>query len=916
MKYDFKSVEKFYQDKWDFSVSKDSKQEKCYVLEMFPYPSGKIHMGHLRNYAIGDVIARYKRANGFDVLHPIGWDAFGLPAENAARDNNVNPKDWTEENIDNMRTQLKSIGLSYNWDRELSTCEPHYYKHEQKFFLDFLKHGLAYRKESLVNWDPVDETVLANEQVVDGKGWRSGAIVEKRKLSQWFLKITDFTEDLLECLQSLKNWPDKVKTMQERWIGKSEGATIEFDVVGLNKTLKVFTTYPHTLFGASFCAVAAGHPIVQDIKLAVTLDASEAVISDAPEVVIPDALKVLSSQCSDTGIQIPASRAGMTIDERAEVTIDEKIGVYTGINVKHPFLDKELPLYIANFVLMEYGEGAIFGCPAHDQRDFEFAQKYNLPIIPVVSPDNLGAIQAADTGVQEPYTGNGTMFNSEFLNGLTVDEAKEVIIKTLEEKGIGKKTINYRLHDWGVSRQRYWGCPIPIIYCKDCGTVPVPEKDLPVVLPTDVKFASGGNPLDKHPTWKFVNCPQCEKPAERETDTFDTFFESSWYFAAFCSENKSIDKNACNRFMPVDYYIGGIEHAILHLLYSRFFCRALTKCGYFDINEPFSTLITQGMVCHATYKDENNKWLFPEEAKELIEQGAKIQVGKVEKMSKSKKNTVDPNFIIEKYGADTARLFVLSDTPPEKDMEWSDDGVEGCSRYINKLWRMVMQLKPIQLPVIPALATRMTPDQAEYRKKIHKLLHGLTGDLESCRLNCAVAKFREITNLIAEIDLKTRSLAESVYGEKFLGKVQMSTTEYSNVFEERRQALTTKLPSEIELCKRSTGKSLIDECIYILIRVIEPFIPHLAESLWQEIGGEGMLYLEPWPKADESLLIDDTVTIAVQVNGKLRNTIEVAINLPQEELKKMAIDSVSSKIDQDKIRAVYTVPNKIVNIVI
>ncbi|WP_265035049.1 MULTISPECIES: leucine--tRNA ligase [unclassified Wolbachia] len=844
MKYDFKSVEKFYQDKWDFSVSKNSKQKKCYVLEMFPYPSGKIHMGHLRNYAIGDVIARYKRANGFEVLHPIGWDAFGLPAENAARDNNISPETWTKENIDNMRTQLKSIGLSYNWERELSTCEPDYYKHEQKFFLDFLKHGLAYRKESWVNWDPVDQTVLANEQVVDGKGWRSGAVVEKRKLSQWFLKITDFAEDLLKCLQSLKNWPEKVKTMQERWIGKSEGATIEFEIVGLNKKLKVFTTYPHTLFGASFCAVAAEHPIVQDIRLAV----------------IP---------VRDTGIQekdeIPASRAGMTIDE--------KIGVYTGLNVKHPFLDKELPLYIANFVLMEYGEGAIFGCPAHDQRDFEFAQRYNLPIIPVISSAHLGVIPARDAGIQnsyngsqcrstgmtkEAYTGDGVMFNSEFLNGLTVSRAKEVIIKKLKEKGIGEKTTNYRLHDWGVSRQRYWGCPIPIIYCKDCGTVPVPEKDLPVVLPTDVEFASGGNPLDKHPTWKFVDCPKCGKQAERETDTFDTFFESSWYFAAFCSEDKSIDKDACNRFMPVDYYIGGIEHAILHLLYSRFFCRALTKCGYFAIKEPFSTLITQGMVCHITYKDENGKWLFPEEAKELIAQGAKVQVGKVEKMSKSKKNTIDPNFIIGKYGADTARLFVLSDTPPEKDMEWSDDGVEGCSRYINKLWRMVMQLRPVNIHYDNE---SVTGGLLEYRKKIHKLLHGLTDDLENCRLNCVVAKFREMTNLIAEIDVEA-------------------------------------------------GKSLIDEGICILIRVIEPFIPHLAESLWQEIGGQ------PWPKADESLLVDDTVTIAVQINGKLRTTIKVAINLPQEELKKIAIDSVSSKIDQSKVRTVYAVPNKIVNIVI
>ncbi|NUY39285.1 leucine--tRNA ligase [Wolbachia endosymbiont of Litomosoides brasiliensis] len=864
MKYDFKNVEKFYQDRWDFSVGKNNEQGKCYVLEMFPYPSGKIHMGHLRNYVIGDVIARYKRACGFEVLHPIGWDAFGLPAENAARDNDINPAVWTKENIDNMRRQLRSIGLSYNWEREFSTCEPDYYKHEQKFFLDFLKQGLVYRKESWVNWDPIDQTVLANEQVVDGRGWRSGAIVEKRKLSQWFLKITDFAEDLLECLQGLKNWPEKVKTMQERWIGKSEGVTIEFEIVGLNKKLKVFTTHPHTLFGASFCAVAVEHSIVQDLK--------------SKE--IQNLISSIRTQGKD----------------------NKKIGIYTGLNVKHPFLGKELPLYVANFVLMEYGEGAIFGCPAHDQRDFEFAQEYDLPIIPVIFSAHLDVIPAYNKGshntgfqcqatsmtydLNEAYAGNEVMLNSEFLNGLTVSEAKKVIVKKLEEKGIGKKTTNYRLHDWGVSRQRYWGCPIPIIYCENCGTVPVPEEDLPVTLPTDIEFTSGGNPLDKHPTWKFVNCPKCKEQAERETDTFDTFFESSWYFAAFCSENKSINENACNRFMPVDYYIGGIEHAILHLLYSRFFCRALTKCGYFDIKEPFSTLITQGMVCHVTYKDENGKWLFPEEAKRLIAQGAKIQVGKVEKMSKSKKNTVDPNFIIEKYGADTTRLFVLSDTPPEKDMEWSDDGVEGCSRYINKLWRMVMQLKPIVIPSQPPvnqvadtgiqedmlLHARMTSNKnvtgnpLEYRKKIHKLLHGLTDDLENCRLNCAVAKFREITNLIAEIDIKN-------------------------------------------------GKSLIDEGICILIRVIEPFIPHLAESLWREIEGEGMLYLQPWPKAAKSLLIDDMVTVAVQINGKLRATIEVEINLPQEELKQIAINSVSDKINQSKVCAVYVVPNKIVNIV-
>ncbi len=563
---------------------------------------------------------------------------------------------------------------------------------------------------------------------------------------------------------------------------------------------------------------------------------------------------------------------------------DEKIGIYTGLNVKHPFLDRELPLYVANFILTEYGEGAIFGCPAHDQRDLEFAQKYDLPIIPVICEEGTQNIDS----LKETCINDGVMFNSEFLNGLTASKAKEVVIKKLEEKGIGKKTVNYRLHDWGISRQRYWGCPIPIIYCKDCGTIPVPEKDLPVTLPPDVEFTSGGNPLDKHPTWKFVDCPKCGKQVERETDTFDTFFESSWYFAAFCSEDKFINKDACNRFMPVDYYIGGIEHAILHLLYSRFFCRALTRCGYFDIKEPFSTLITQGMVCHTTYKDENGKWLFPEEAKELVALGLKIQVGKVEKMSKSKRNTVDPNFIIRKYGADTARLFVLSDTPPEKDIEWSDNGIEGCFRYINKLWRMVMQFKPIaiqnQSPTIQVADTEIkkgnmlshteiTPDKnvtnklLEYRKKMHKLLHGLTDDLETCKLNCAVAKFREMTNLIAEIDIKN-------------------------------------------------GKSLIDESICTLIRVIEPFIPHLAESLWQEIGGEGMLYLQPWPEVAKSLLIDNVVTVAVQINGKLSTIIEVAINLPKEELKKIAMSSVSNKIDQNKVRTIYTVPNKIVNIVV
>ncbi|XGA08247.1 MAG: leucine--tRNA ligase [Wolbachia endosymbiont of Xenopsylla cheopis] len=827
MEYDFKNVEKFFQEKWDFSTGMDSNKKKCYVLEMFPYPSGNIHMGHLRNYAIGDVISRYKRARGFNVFHPIGWDAFGLPAENAARDNKIDPAIWTQNNISNMKKQLKSIGLSYNWECELSTCDSEYYKHEQKFFLSFLKNGLAYRKEAWVNWDPIDQTVLANEQVVNGKGWRSGAIVEKRKLSQWFLKITDFADDLLACIKglnnvkALNNWPEKVKLMQEQWIGRSEGFVISFDIVGINKKLEVFTTSPHSLFGASFCAVAPQHPILQDITNT-------------------EVLKYIQ----DCG-------------ESSEKT--EKIGVYTGIDAKHPFLDERLPVYVANFVLMECGTGAIFGCPAHDQRDLDFARKYNLKVTTVIRPNDAEAIEIKD----KAYIEDGIMINSHFLDGLSVEEAKEIIFAKLATEERCRKEINYRLHDWGISRQRYWGCPIPIIYCKVCGTVPVPEEELPVTLPTDVDFTSG-NPLKSHSTWKYTNCPKCGDKAGRETDTFDTFFESSWYFAAFCSKDKGVDKDACDYFLPVDYYIGGIEHAILHLLYSRFFCRALSKCGYLDLKEPFSNLITQGMVCHVTYKDEKGNWLFPQEAKALIQKGEKIEIGKLEKMSKSKKNIVDPSYIIDKYGADTARLFVLSDTPPEKDMKWSDEGIEGNFRYINKLWRMVMQLKPID---IKCNNTAVQGELLKYRKELHKLLNGLTSDLENCQLNCAVAKFREMTNLIASIE-------------------------------------------------PDSGKHVIDEGIFVLIRVIEPFIPHLAEKLWQEIGGEGMLCDQSWPLADNSLLAQEMVTIAVQINGKLRTTIDVESNLDVEELKKLAVDAVAQKIDANSISKIYVVPGRIVNIVI
>ncbi|AAZ68329.1 leucine--tRNA ligase [Ehrlichia canis] len=825
MHYDFKKVEQDIQKKWNFYT--DVKKAQCYVLEMFPYPSGNIHMGHLRNYTIGDVIARYKRACGINVFHPIGWDAFGLPAENAALSYNINPQTWTKNNIDNMRCQLKSIGLSYDWNKELATCDADYYKHEQAFFLDFLKCGLAYRKESLVNWDPIDQTVLANEQVIDGKGWRSGAVVEKRKLSQWFLKITDFAEELLNDLKVLDKWPEKVKLMQERWIGRSEGVVVDFEILNINKTLQVFTTCPHTLFGASFIAVSFDHPILQ-------------CVSDSD----------IIQQINDFDKNNLITDASSTV---------EKFGINSGLVVKHPFLCMNLPVYVVNFVLMDYATGAVFGCPAHDQRDFEFAKKYNLQIKQVVFPEidiDLG---------KEAYVGSGTMKNSDFLDGMTVDEAKEAMIAKLQLLGIGDKMTYYRIHDWGISRQRYWGCPIPIIYCEKCGTVPVSRKDLPVTLPQDVDFTKSGNPLDNHPTWKYVKCPSCGMDAERETDTFDTFFESSWYFAAFCGTSSGIDKDTCNMLLPVDYYIGGIEHAVLHLLYSRFFCRALTKCGYFNVKEPFSSLITQGMVCHATYSDAQGNYLFPEEARKMMEEGQHVNVGRAEKMSKSKKNVVNLEYIIDKYGADTARLFILSDTPPDRDIEWLDDGIEGASKYLSKLWRMIVSYDQINLNFN---VEDIPEDAIKYRRCVHKIVSDITSDLEFCRLNCAVAKFRELSNILSE------------------------------------------------MIRTSVNSDVVSEAICILIRVIEPFIPHIAEKLWENIGGKDMLWNQMWPKADTELLIERNVNIAVQVNGKFIRTLTVANNIDNDQLKSMALEMAKNKIGNSVVKNVYIIPKRAVNIVI
>lgn len=846
LRYHHREIETKWQKQWEdcqsFAFEPSVTKPNYYVLEMFPYPSGKIHMGHVRNYTLGDVLARYKMSNGFSVLHPMGWDAFGLPAENAAIERGVHPGVWTYQNIAAMREQLKSIGFAYDWGREFATCDPNYYRHEQRFFLQMLSKGLAYRKESYVNWDPVDHTVLANEQVVDGRGWRSGAVVERRKLSQWFLRITQFAEELLEAVGTLDQWPEKVRLMQEKWIGKSSGATLTFQIENpakdLQPTIDVYTTRPDTIFGMSFLAISPNHP------LAVSLAAHDTGLAN------------FMAECNQLG----------TSEEAIEKA--EKKGFNTGLKVIHPFTGEAKSIYVANFVLMDYGTGAVFGCPAHDERDYEFATKYHLPILPVVS--------GGDT---LPYLGDGTLINSGFLDGLPVAQAKEKAIDALVEKNIGSRKINYRLRDWGVSRQRYWGCPIPIIYCDDCGAVPVPEDQLPVTLPEDVTFDIPGNPLARHPHWKHVPCPNCQKPATRETDTFDTFFESSWYFARFCSPDslQGIDASQANLLLPVDQYIGGVEHAVLHLLYARFFTRALRHCGVLDVAEPFKGLMTQGMVCHQTFKDEAGQWLYPEDVAKNA-QGEWVQTkskatafaGRSEKMSKSKRNTVDPHHIIESYGADTARLFMLSDSPPERDLEWTESGVDGAWRYVSRLWRMVME--PLDILKASKLDVETITDSAllEARKATHKTISGVTADLEAFRYNKAVARIRELTNQLATLSLDK---AEEI-----------------SVYKEGMEAV---------------------------LQLFAPMLPHLAEECWQQLGHSNSICFVPWPKANSAFLVDDTVTIAVQVNGKLRGTLELVRDLSQDDTQSqaLALPSVQSAIEGKQVRKIIVVPNKIVNVV-
>ena len=862
--------EKQWQLVWEraqiFHARDDAKGPKCYVLEMFPYPSGRIHMGHVRNYAMGDVFARYKRMKGFNVLHPMGWDAFGMPAENAAMERKVHPGHWTYQNIDTMRGQLKSMGLSLDWSREIATCSPDYYQHQQKMFLDFLKKGIAYRKSSKVNWDPVDHTVLANEQVIDGRGWRSGALVEQRELTQWFFKITDYAQELLDDLETLANWPEKVRLMQANWIGRSEGMSVRWalDAKSAPKgfsEIEVYTTRPDTLFGASFLAVAADHPIAKAAA---------------------EKNRKLAEFCDE------CRRMGTTV---AAVETAEKLGQDTGIRATHPFdKDWQLPVYVANFVLMEYGTGAIFGCPSGDQRDMDFARRYDLPVVPVILPPGEDA--KTFSLKNKAYDEDGVMINSRFLDGLSTKAAFEEAAVRLEAKKFGAKPqgarkVNFRLRDWGISRQRYWGCPIPVVHCKDCGVVPVEPKDLPIKLPEDATFDKPGNPLERHPAWKHTACPKCKKPATRETDTMDTFVDSSWYFVRFTAPHATtpVDKKAAQYWLPVDQYIGGIEHAILHLLYSRFFARAMSDTGHLtfatNTREPFAALFTQGMVTHETYKSQDGYWLLPNDVKLEgegasrhaieISSGRPATIGSIEKMSKSRKNLVDPDDIIAHYGADCARWFMLSDSPPERDVIWTEAGVAGAGRFIQRVWRIIDDIAdkiPAKLSVKPA---SFGPEALEVRKAAHRALDQVGKSIEALRFNVAVAQIHEFANVL--------------------------------------QTGLSKAGEGQEWALREAGE--------LLARMLGPMMPHLAEECWARLGYNTLLANEPWPAPEAALLVDDQVTIAVQVNGKRRDELVISRAAANSEVEAAALklEPVIRALEGRPVKKVIVVPQRIVNVV-
>ncbi|MGR9199404.1 leucine--tRNA ligase [Rhizobium leguminosarum] len=872
-RYNPRDAEPRWQQKWNedkvFETDNADPREKYYVLEMFPYPSGRIHMGHVRNYAMGDVVARYKRARGYNVLHPMGWDAFGMPAENAAMERGVHPASWTYQNIGSMKAQLKAMGLSLDWSREFATCDVEYYQQQQHLFLDFLEKGLVYRKQSKVNWDPVDNTVLANEQVIDGRGWRSGALVEQRELTQWFFKITDFSQDLLDALDTLDQWPEKVRLMQKNWIGRSEGLTIRWEIVpetapAGESEVTVYTTRPDTLFGASFLAIAADHPLAKDAA------------AKNP------AIEAFCEECRRAGTSLAALETA------------EKKGMDTGIRVRHP-LDPswELPVYIANFVLMDYGTGAIFGCPSGDQRDLDFARKYGLPVVPVVMPRDGDA--ANFSVVDTAYDGDGVMINSRFLDGKTTEEAFNIVADRLSAASLGnapqgERKVNFRLRDWGISRQRYWGCPIPVIHCDDCGVVPVPKEDLPVKLPDDVTFDQPGNPLDRHPTWRHVSCPNCGKDARRETDTMDTFVDSSWYFTRFTApwEEKPTDPQAANRWLPVDQYIGGIEHAILHLLYSRFFTRAMRETGHVAATEPFKGLFTQGMVVHETYSrgaGASREWVAPADIRIdeldgkrrafLLTNNEEVAIGSIEKMSKSKKNVVDPDDIIASYGADTARFFVLSDSPPERDVIWSEAGVEGAHRFTQRLWRLISEAADALSAVAPAPA--IDGDALSISQAAHKTLKAVQNDYDKLWFNKAVARIYELVNALAA-------------------------------------PMTRVAAGEGD----ATYRAAVRDAAEILIKLVSPMTPHLAEECWAALGNAGLLARASWPQYDETLVIENDVVLPVQINGKKRAELTISRDADQNAVTDavLDLDAVKNALNGQAPKKIIVVPQRIVNIVV
>ena len=862
VRYNPKEAEPRWRAAWDEAAvfrapdpAEAGGRPKYYVLEMFPYPSGRLHMGHVRNYAMGDVVARYKRARGFNVLHPMGWDAFGMPAENAAMERGVHPKGWTYANIAAMRDELKQLGLSIDWSREFATCDPAYYGRQQAWFLDLWKRGLVYRKDGVVNWDPVDMTVLANEQVIDGRGWRSGALVERRKLNQWFLRITDYADRLIEGLEGLDRWPDKVRLMQENWIGRSKGLRLRFDFAGkpperFDDGLEVYTTRPDTLFGASFLAVAPDHPLAE--QLAAADPAAAAFVADC--------------------------RRGGTAE--ADIEGGEKLGWNTGLEVAHPFDPAwRLPVWIANFVLMDYGTGAIFGCPAHDQRDLEFARKYDLPVRPVVLPSN--GDPASFVIGDEAYTGPGRLFNSGFLDGLDIEPAKAATIARIEAADQGQGATVYRLRDWGVSRQRYWGCPIPVIHCAACGPQPAPLDQLPVILPDDVSFDRPGNPLLRHPTWRHVACPHCAGPAERETDTLDTFVDSSWYYARFTdpTAQEPINRQAADYWLPVDQYIGGVEHAVLHLLYARFVTKALADTGAVGVEEPFAGLFTQGMVTHETYRRQTGEWVEPGEIEivsdganrraHLIEGGEPLVIGDVEKMSKSKKNVVAPGDIFEAYGVDAARLFVMSDSPPERDVQWTTGGVEGAWRFIHRVWNEFDG----QPEAVAGAGVGEDPKAVDLRRATHRLIAGLTDSIEGFRFNSGVAQLYGFLNILKAA------------------------------------------PAEGAGPALSAARA---EALAVLARLIAPFTPHLAESCWERLGGEGLVVDAPWPAFDPALANDDELVLPVQINGKRRGEVRVPAGAPPDQVEKIALAdaAVQRHLEGQSVRKVIVVKDRIVNIVV